>query len=141
MQPQVDFYILQDTTERACHLLICKLAAKAFAAKQHLYIHCVDQQQALTLDDMLWHFNDISFLPHRLTSAESNTETPIVIGCATAAEQNGEILLNLHPEIPANLEKFKRIIEIVYQDATIKKISRAHYKTYQSNDFPLKSYS
>jgi len=141
MHPEVDFYILKESSEQARNLLACKLAAKAFATQQRLYIYCNDQQQALAIDDMLWSFNDISFIPHALTHLEYDASMPILIGYTDPTEQSCDILLNLHLDIPSNLENVKRIIEIVYQDAEAKKIARAHYKAYQDGDFPLKSHS
>lgn len=90
---------------------------------------------------MLWNFNDISFIPHALSTAANNRDIPILLGYDVIPERQHEILLNLNTEIPAQAEHFKRIIEIVYQDPEAKKNARAHYKTYQERDFPLKSHN
>ena len=139
MLPQVDFYVLENTEENARNLLACKLAAKAFTAQQSMYIHCNTQQQAVAIDDMLWSFNDISFIPHALNTAANSGDIPILLGYDATPERQYEILLNLHTEIPTQAEHFKRIIEIVYQAPEVKKNARAHYKTYQERNFPLKS--
>ena len=141
MLPQVDFYVLKNTEENACNLLACKLAAKALTAQQSMYIHCATQQQAVAIDDMLWSFNDISFIPHALSTAENSGDIPILLGYDTIPERQYEILLNLNAEVPTQAEHFKRIIEIVYQDPDAKKSARAHYKTYQERNFPLKSHN
>ena len=141
MKPEVDFYILQDTAEKARDLLVCKLANKALLAQQTLYIHCQNQQQTLVFDDMLWNFNDISFIPHALMMPNNSDNIPILIGHQSLPQPPYDILLNLAEELPAPLDHIKRIIEIVYQAPNAKKVSRIHYKAYQELDFPLKSHN
>lgn len=140
MKPKVDFYVLDSEAEKARDLLVCKIANKAFLAQQSVYIHCQDQQQAVAFDDMLWSFNDISFIPHALNIADNRDNLPILIGYQSLPQPPYDILLNLAKELPTPLENIKRIIEIVYQDQAIKKTGRTHYKAYQALDFPLKSH-
>ena len=138
--PPVDFYVVKGESEKAQLLFACRLADKTYQAQQHLYIHCHDKNQAITIDDMLWRFNDISFIPHGLMSRNEEITLPILIGYGNDVEVTCDIILNLDREIPMTVKKFKRIIEIVYQDPEAKKIARTHYKIYQDKQFPLKSH-
>lgn len=136
--PTVDFYILNSGDEQARLHYACKLAAKAYAQRQPLYIHCNDQAMALSLDDLLWSFDDTSFIPHGLFNDTEHTELPVLLGWADIPE-NRTILLNLHADA-ANTDSFERILEIVGTDAKCKQQCRQHYKAYQALDFPLKSH-
>lgn len=138
--PKVDFYVINDETEKAQLSLACRLASKTYQAQQHLYIYCNDQAQAATLDDMLWSFNDISFIPHSLVQQNQAEALPVLIGYDKSIEITRDMLLNLHREVPATADKFKHIIEIVYQDSETKKIARTHYKAYQDKGFQLESH-
>lgn len=137
--PTVDFYIIDASSEQARFNLACKLVAKAYAGEKQVYIQCADQIRAEQLDALLWSFDDISFIPHSLSSAQDADKAPIIIGWQAPASNDAQILLNLHPDVPADANGYERILEIVTADPDCKKTCREHYKAYQAQDFPLKS--
>jgi DNA polymerase-3 subunit chi len=139
--PTVDFYITTADSEAARLNLVCKIVNKAYQQQQQVYIHCADKAQAETLDDLLWQFNDISFIPHSLVDAALEEQPPVVIGFEPATLRKADVLINCHAELPPKLELFARIIEVVSADPVIKNTARAHYKAYQALDFPLKSHN
>lgn len=139
--PRVDFYVTQATGDNASLQLVCKIINKAYTQQQGVYVHCANKAQAQQLDDMLWLFDDISFIPHALANATLKQQPPVLIGDGTHQPSSTDILINLHPELPAKPEQFSRIIEIVLADDACKKISRRHYKAYQTLEFPLKSHT
>ena len=138
--PQVDFYVLNDETEKAQLYLACKLADKTYQTQKCLYIHCKDQAQANIVDDMLWSFNANSFIPHGLLEKNRLVTLPILIGCDESTAIKCDVLLNLDHEIPTIIDNYKRIIEIVYQNQEAKKLARMRYKTYQDKGLSLESH-
>lgn len=138
MTEQVDFYVLQSANPMDRDKFTCRLAQKAFRQGHKIFIHTRDDMSARKIDDLLWTFHDTSFVPHALMG-EAHA-APIIIGYQDHPEQYDDILINLADEVPTFYDRFKRIIEVVCGEPTIKKLSRAHYRFYQEHDCPLKSH-
>lgn len=134
--PQIDFYITQQTAQGRLQFA-CQKIAEAYSAKQTIYIQCATAKEMALLDDLLWTFNDISFIPHG--NKESNT--PVQLGHDVWPDKPFHLLINLHPDVPPQPQHYQQIIEIVCTDPELKNISRAHYKAYQTANFPLKSHN
>ena len=80
----------------------------------------------MTLDDLLWMFNDISFVPHVLAHSNDSGDVPVVIGWQTQKSGNFSTLINLAPDIPAGVEQFERVIEIVAGNEDERALARDH---------------
>lgn len=128
---QADFYQLTDPADTARLKLACRLADKAFQTKQTLFILCTDATEAQTVDDLLWTFHDIGFIPHAQVGSEHAVLASIVIG-SQLPESPCDILLNLQEIIPEAAQNYKRIIEVVSMDDAAKKIAIEHEKVYAS---------
>ncbi len=76
--PRIDFYVLPENanTER----FACAMIGKAWSKGNQVYVHSASRTDAIRFDDLLWIFNDISFLPHALLEEDGQDEAPIVIG-------------------------------------------------------------
>jgi DNA polymerase-3 subunit chi len=138
--PRIDFYILKNGDKNSLLPFLCKLIEKALNKEETLYIHTQDKQQAEVIDDLLWTFNDISFIPHAIVNNIIDEVPPVLIGYGEIPAVEHTILINLNADIPSDLSAFQRVIEIVTQDAEQKNQSRLHYKTYQAQDLEITSH-
>ncbi|MBT8131776.1 MAG: DNA polymerase III subunit chi, partial [Gammaproteobacteria bacterium] len=68
---QIDFYILQDKGSALLGRFACRLVDKAWQRGLRCHINVESQDQAALIDDMLWTFRDISFLPHATSVTDS----------------------------------------------------------------------
>lgn len=137
---QVDFYILQHQTRQQQEYFVCQLAQKAYLRNHQLYIHTQHQQHARQIDQRLWTFQDISFVPHQLYNENENKDEkipPILIGYQDKPDNLDDILINLSSDIPSFVDQFKRLIEIVADDAAWKNIMRQHYRYYRDLNYQL----
>ncbi len=137
--PTVDFYILNDDNPNAHWLFACRLLQKAYQQQHQVYVHTTNTQDSEKINDLLWTFSDTSFVPHRLLDTNS-TSTPIVIGQSPTAPANYEILLNLSKDIPNYYDQFKRILEIVPAEPTLKSQSRQHFQFYKDHNCEVSSH-
>jgi DNA polymerase-3 subunit chi len=130
---RVDFYILPEGsgTER----FDCTMAKKAWSAGNRVHIHTQSAENAKGIDDLLWTFRDISFIPHEIYSGSENEETPVTVGYGHDFPESSQVIINLDKEIPKFVNKFERIVEIVGGDETTKQFARQRYKQYKSGDF------
>ena len=138
---RVDFYVLAQVDERARHMLACKLAEKAWRLENTVYIHAKSRSDAEHLDQLLWTFRDGSFVPHGLAGRDDGTEvSPIMIGYGDQGIGTRDLLINLCDEIPASIEGFPRVAELVTSDETCRQASRKRYAAYRDQGHELNTH-
>jgi DNA polymerase-3 subunit chi len=138
---RVDFYILAQADERARQMLACKLAEKAWRLENSVYIHAKNRADAEHLDELLWTFRDGSFVPHSVVGRNDGTDdSPIMIGCGDAAVDSRDLLINLCDDIPAFVEGFPRVAELVTSDENCRSLSRQRYALYRDQGHELNTH-
>src|SRR5580658_7386481 len=90
---RVDFYILEGTSPSGRLKLACKLAEKAYLASQTVLVWGTDPAELRSFDEMLWTFNDGSFVPHEaLPASGSLSDTPVLLSSGVALSANVDII-------------------------------------------------
>ena len=139
---QVDFYVLKAAGEGARHHFACRLAEKAYRLDNRVHIHARNADDVRRLDELLWTFRDGSFVPHGLADSSDGTEaSPIVIGFGAAGAGARDLLINLCDEIPACIEGFPRVAELVTSDENCRKLSRERYAAYRDQGHELNTHN
>lgn len=140
---RVDFYVLSHEGGDARFRIACRLAEKAVELGNRVYIQTASPADAQRLDDLLWMFNDRSFLPHEISSGTeaSHSRVMILLGDATAPPGHRQLLINLTNAVPAELDSYERIAEIVDVDPDSKRQSRERYKAYREHGCELDSHN
>ena len=128
---QVDFYILNNDSATNIELFVCRLAEKAFKKGHKIHILTANRQQQDKVDQLMWTFNDQSFLPHVISGDELSADTPIHISHDLENVVIRDVLINLKPEVPASYEQFDRIAEIVASNSEQRQAARLRYREYQ----------
>lgn len=137
MRTRVDFYLTLASTQTEKLQFVCRLLEKAYKQKHHVFVYCEDEQQTHTLDELLWTFKDISFIPHNIIGEGPTPPPSIQLGYLDIPTHHKDILLNLTPSIPDNPNQFKRVIEIIDEEPLKKEIARENYKRYRENNYQL----
>lgn len=132
---RVDFYILPENSGR--DRFACSIANKAWQGGNNVYIHTRSRETAIMLDDLLWMFQDISFIPHALADQPEPPDTPVIIGWQNRVPENFNVLINLTENIPAIAERFARIVEIVAGDESERAAARNRYRSYRDSGHEL----
>jgi len=137
---RIDFYVLSGNDTSARHALIAKLAEKAAGRKQKVFVYSENQDELAQLDDTLWNFRPVSFVPHARieTPAESLVDTDPVQLSSSEPGFDRQVLINLSPEVPSFFSRFERALEIVNDDPSVRDPGRERYRFYQSRGYPLK---
>ena len=138
----VDFYLLNTINKEAIYRFLCRLADKAYQQQHHAYIHTSSLEEAHYLDDLLWTFQDISFIPHQI-GASSNMPLPVSVTIATDKPKplTTDILFNLTQEVPVFFPEFSRVIEMVCEEKNNKIQARKKYKVYKEQNCPLTTHN
>ncbi len=133
MAQRVEFYVLQDTQERARLELACRLAGKAFRQGMQVYLQTESQEQTELLDSMLWSTPPSSFVPHAVYHANAlPTEDSIVlVGDLSAPKQWSDLLISLTEGVPECAARFSRVADLIGGDEQQKQIGRARFRTYR----------
>ncbi len=135
---KVDFYLLNEADERLYYRAVCGFVQQTYQQTQALYIYTESVEQAHKMDQLLWTFNDISFIPHSLETNEEKA-CMIWIGVGAHAKQfhPHAWLLNLTQTIGDFFMYFHRIIEFVPNCVKAKEQARKKYKQYKTKNLPL----
>jgi len=137
---RIDFYIIENGSEQATDNFICRLTEKALSQNNAVFIHTLDEQHATKYDDLLWTFNDKSFIPHQLASPK-NSSAPVLIGHeSTEMPHHHDVLINLHHEAPSFFSQFERVAEIITTDETSRIKGRERYQFYRDRGYALETH-
>jgi DNA polymerase III subunit chi len=116
----------------------CRLVRKARAANCKIVMLAEDGSQLAALDEALWTFSDLDFLPHVTAGSPLAAQTPVILSDSDAAElPHHEILINLSSAMPVHFARFERMFEIISSDETDRLAGRERYRFYKERGYPL----
>jgi DNA polymerase-3 subunit chi len=132
MTERVDFYVLKSATPKQRWIFACRLAEKAYLSDLKVVILQSDSSDAKALDDLLWTFNERSFVPHELCLDEKfDAATPVHIGLDGGKLPAVDLLVNLTDRLPTGLERYARVAEIIDADPERRRLGRERFKSYR----------
>jgi DNA polymerase III subunit chi len=132
MTERVDFYVLKSATPKQRWIFACRLAEKAYLSDLKVVILQNDLSDAKTMDDLLWTFNERSFVPHDLCVDEKfDAATPVHIGLDGSKLPAVDLLVNLTDRLPEGLQRYARVAEIIDADAERRRLGRERFKSYR----------
>jgi len=137
---RVDFYLLEDASERARDVAACKLAGKAFRLGHRVYMLTASDAQAQALNELLWTFSAGSFIPHGLHSEHMDPAPPVVVGPQAPPPEFADVLISLAPTVPDCFSRFQRVAEIVGGADNDKESARERFRFYRDRGYPLETH-
>ncbi len=139
---RVDFYILSGETAAGLQRLACKLVDKAWQRGMRTLINVADADSAAQLDELLWTFRDVSFLPHaRSGGGTEGAGLAALIGCNEEPEQQLDLLINLGPKVPTFFSRFERVAELVDSEPQRRDAGRERFRFYRDRGYPLDTHN
>ncbi len=133
--PRVDFYVLPEKLTR--NRFACDITGTACHQGNTVYIHAASADSAVIMDDLLWTFRDISFIPHVLSGQDASADYPVIIGWKNEHAGEQQVLVNLTAEIPECAGGFARIVEIVTDNEADRQAARQRYREYRDRGYDL----
>jgi DNA polymerase-3 subunit chi len=141
MTERVDFYILKDATPRQGWTFACRLTEKAYARTLRVAILTDTEADARSLDELLWTFNERSFVPHEIFDGDAQAaDVPVYLTADAVHGPGADLLVNLSNRLPERPERFARIAEIIDADAERKRLGRERFKSYRELQLPLETH-
>lgn len=135
---RVGFYVVQDGLAQQRLTVAARLAAKAFAQGHRIFINAAHEAQAQQLDELLWSFQNASFLPHALAGAPG--DDVIAIGWGQEPANHDDLLINLQLGVPRFFSRFARVAEVVTQDDESLQVLRKSWTFYKERGYALEKH-
>ena len=124
---------------------VCRLTRKIWSATEEgqsvRQIVIVGEKTDLQkLDELLWTFSSTDFLPHCFIEDEAAIDTPIVLtdhftspafGVIPHADVMIHVGMRMPQDVPALVERFPRIVEVVTVNEAERLAGRERFKAYR----------
>lgn len=135
---RIGFYIIENEDADSRVRLALRLTDKAHQRGHRIYINSESEAQAQQLDELLWSFRPASFLPHALVTDKRPEQ--ICIGWGQEPEGHDDLLINLQPEVPDFIGRFKRVMELVNQEPQRLEALRNSWRFYRDRGYALEQH-
>jgi len=133
---RADFYLIDKPRFREQPLLlVCELAKKAFAARLPLLVLARDFAQAEAVDELLWSFDEDSFIPHQMAGDEDDASTAVLIVPPGIETDDRPLVINLRDTCAPG--RYERVLEVVSADPAARDGSRARWTEYRRRGFEV----
>ncbi|MCK5812612.1 MAG: DNA polymerase III subunit chi [Cocleimonas sp.] len=140
---KINFYAGKSNTLRGRILLACRIVQKAREHKLQVHIHTDGYNTTKQMDEMLWIWNDTSFIPHIsdiTTDLAGTFEEPVSIGSTYPPMTHFDYLINLSNQTPGFFSRYQTVAEIIDQSETILTAGRERYSFYKNKGYTLNYY-
>lgn len=138
MPPRVDFYVIERHVTDGKLRAACRVCGKIHAVGKRAYVQTTDPEQAKLLDDLMWTFDQGSFVPHELYNpGRESGDTPIAIGTASPTGGGYTVLVSTLDTVPEHYAEFARVVELVDNTPEDKNRARERYRWYQGQGCEL----
>ena len=132
MPPRIDFYVSEEAGADVRLRLACRVAEKAYLAKQKVVVVLDDPEALRRFDELLWTFGDGSFVPHDAVSAAgADCEAPVALTTGPLPPNHIDVLINLGGTVPAGYERFARVAEFLDARPEVRAAGRERFKAYR----------
>lgn len=137
---RIDFYILSETARSNRFQLACKLTDKAYQAGHRVCIHVSSESDLNQMNELLWTFNEQSFIPHDNPQHQPNSETPVIMTTSLNETEEHDVLINLTDDVPACFSQFERLLEPVDTNDQCRMASRERYRYYRDCGYTINNH-
>ena len=141
MTERVDFYVLKSAAARQRWAFVCRLTEKAYLKDLKIVIVSDTLADAQALDELLWTFNDRSFIPHKVCLDEQSVDPATAVHLTVeTALPTADLLVNLAQRLPAQFQRYARIAEVIDADEERRRLGRERFKADRDLKLPLESH-
>ena len=142
MTERVDFYVLKSAAPQQRWAFACRLTEKAYLRDLSVVIVSDSPAQAMALDDLLWTFNERSFIPHQICVNDQPPDpaTKVYLAALPVDAPPADLLVNLADRLPAHWERYPRIAEIIDADEERRRLGRERFKSYRDLKVALETH-
>lgn len=131
MPGRIDFYLLNSPTGAGQRALACKVIEKAFTSGLPVALCVEDDEQAASLDDLLWTWSQGSFVPHGLARNGGDEPVQIHVQAPPLPLPHNVMVVSLLRNALDEPYLHHRIADIIGDDDTSRAEARQRFKYYR----------
>jgi DNA polymerase III subunit chi len=140
MTERVDFYVLKSSTAKQRWTFACRLTEKAYLRDLKVVLLGDTLAEVEAIDALLWTFSERSFVPHDIHRGRPSGVPAPAADATSAAVQltqdldsvgSADLLVNVSTGLPARLDRFARVAEIIDADDERRRLGRERFKAYR----------
>ncbi|MEP6549186.1 MAG: DNA polymerase III subunit chi [Gammaproteobacteria bacterium] len=142
MTERVDFYVLKSSVAQQRWAFACRLTEIAYLKELSVDILIETGADAHILDDLLWTFNDDSFIPHKI-ALDANARDPatrVHLWLEPTVVPGADLLVNLSARLPVHWERYARVAEVIDADEERRRLGRERFKNYRESKVELQTH-
>jgi DNA polymerase-3 subunit chi len=141
MTERVDFYVLKSAAARQRWAFACRLTEKAYLKDLKIVIVSDTLADAQALDELLWTFNERSFIPHKVCLDEQSVDPATAVHLTVEkALPPADLLVNLAQQLPPQFQRYSRIAEVIDADEERRRLGRERFKVYRDLKLALETH-
>jgi len=130
MTERVDFYVLKSSTAKQRWTFACRLTEKAYLRDLKVVLLGDTLAEVEAIDALLWTFSERSFVPHDIPRGRP-TSAAVQLTQDLDSVGSADLLVNVSTRLPARLDRFARVAEIIDADDERRRLGRERFKTYR----------
>jgi DNA polymerase-3 subunit chi len=139
MTERVDFYVLKSSTAKQRWTFACRLTEKAYLRDLKVVLFGDTPSEVQAIDELLWTFSERSFVPHDIHRGRPGAPAHAAADSASAVQltpdldlvESADLLVNVSSRLPARLDRFARIAEIIDADDERRRLGRERFRAYR----------
>ena len=121
---------------------VCRLLRKAVARQARVVVHG-DAPDLQRLDQLLWTFDPLAFVPHAVCDAPARDgalvrHTPVWLCREPVQAPHHDVLVGLGPQTAPGFETFTRVIEVVSAEPQDALAGRSRWKYYVARGYSIR---
>jgi DNA polymerase-3 subunit chi len=116
----------------------CQLSHKAMQNGMRVVLYTADENTAVALDKLLWHYPSTAFMPHCRACETGAANMPVILDTQGEVFPHSEMLISLHSACLPFFSRFEHVIEIVSQDEEDVRLGRERFGFYRDRGYQIK---
>ena len=149
MTERVDFYVLKSSTAKQRWTFACRLTEKAYLRDLKIVLLGDTLADVEAIDTLLWTFSERSFVPHDIhrgragvaaTAADAGSAAAVQLTQDLDSVGSADLLVNVSTRLPARLDRFARVAEIIDADDERRRLGRERFKAYRELKFAVETH-
>jgi DNA polymerase-3 subunit chi len=132
VEPNLVFYVLETADAQSRELFLAKLLLKIQQQQRRADVRFETLDQAERFDHIAWQLPPDRYLGHSLAG---HFPSHIQLHGPELIKPQGDVLINLHPELYTELSGFQRTIEVLDQSPERIEPGRERWRQYKQQGF------
>jgi len=130
-------YVLKSSTAKQRWTFGCRRTEKAYLRDRKVVLLGDTLAEVEAIDGLLWTFSERSFVPHDIHRGRPSAAAAATSAAAVELTQDldpvgsADLLANVSTRLPARLDRFARVAEIIDADDERRRLGRERFKAYR----------